>query len=184
MTRIFLASAAALAVSGATALAGGLQPPIGIVAPVQGYTVSAANCPAARPVVAALQAQGYTRIEVEPAVGQARFSAVRDGTRAVYVYDCRTGAVLQSSGARVQVGEDLTPGVFARPAAQADFVTDEAAVAPVAASVEGTSGAMMDDGMIGDASVAGSGTAAGGNVAGGDVGARIEPGSDISAGDY
>lgn len=174
MTRILLTSATALALSCGGAVAGGLQPPIQVIAPVQVNTASVVNCPAAQPVVAALQAQGYTRVEVEPGIGQARFSAVRDDMRATYVYDCRTGTVLQSSGARVQTGEDLTPGVFTMPSAGADFVTAEAAMAAAAdddgAMVDATAGAgiQLEDsaeepvaGVGSDADVSGTGNGGG-----------------------
>ena len=108
MNHLVLASAAALVASTGAALAGGLAPPIQPLATVQAF-VAPTNCPAVQPVVSALQAQGFSRIEVDTGLTQARFSAMRGSEMNTFVYDCASGALLGQNAGTVTAG--FEPGI-------------------------------------------------------------------------
>ena len=108
MNRIVLASAAALAASAGAALAGGLAPPIQPLATIQAF-VAPTNCPAVEPVVSALQAQGFSRIEVDTGLTQARFTAMRGNEMNSFVYDCASGALLGQNAGSMTGG--FEPGI-------------------------------------------------------------------------
>ena len=62
-------------------------------------------------VVAGLQAQGFTRIEVKEGPSQVKVEAIRGDTEVEYVYDLATGALLSQETGRVDAGDDTAPGV-------------------------------------------------------------------------
>ena len=202
MTRAILASTAALALSAASAFAGGLAPPIQPVAnsAVVGSVdssgagnanVASGNCAVVQPAVAALQEQGFTRIDVTTGGGQARFNAVRGDVVGTYVYDCATGALLTQEAAAAGADLDRTPGVMVDGAVSGG--TAVAAGTGGEVGVDGTVGSVVSTAAEEDAGVdAGAGAAvdagAGGAVGGGDVDAGgavdVSPdaGGDVDAG--
>jgi hypothetical protein len=92
MKRILLAGAAALALSASAGLAQSV----------------------ADQIVAGLQAQGYTRIEVTEGPTQIKVEAIQGGTKLEYVYDRRTGAILKQEVEAVGPDDDTSPGVQVR----------------------------------------------------------------------
>ncbi|TNC69837.1 hypothetical protein [Rubellimicrobium roseum] len=89
MTRMFLATTAVMALSTGAALAQS----------------------AAEEVIAGLQAQGYTRIEVKEGPTQMKVEAIQGDTKLEYVYDRATGQVLSREVERVDGDDDTAPGV-------------------------------------------------------------------------
>lgn len=201
MTRAILASTAALALSAASAFAGGLAPPIqpignsAAVGSAGGSgagdaNVASGDCAVVQPAVAALQEQGFTRIDVTTGGGQARFNAVRGDVVGTYVYDCATGALLTQEAAAAGADLDRTPGVMVDGAMSAGGAAGAGTGGEV--SVGGTVGAGVSTGAEVDAGVdAGAGAAvdagAGGEVVGGvDAGGAVDvspdAGGDVDAG--
>ena len=167
MTRVLLAGTAGLLMSAAAACAGGLAPPIHPIAPLQAYAAPA-TCPVVQPVINALQAQGFTRIEVDTGATQARFAALRGDERHVFVYDCASGAVLDQEAERVAGG--FAPGVVGvGQDNDSDFVVIETAASG------GTGAGGVGTGADGDV---GAGAGAGGDVAGGADG-NIDTGGQV-----
>ncbi len=190
MTRAILASTAALALSAASAFAGGLAPPIqpignsaavGSAGDSGNTNVASGDCAVVQPAVAALQEQGFTRIDVTTGGGQARFNAVRGDVVGTYIYDCATGALLTQEAAAAGADLDRTPGVMVDGAMSAGTVNAEAGGE---VSVGGTVEAGVSTGAEVDADVdagAGAGVDAGGD-AGGTVDVSPDAGGDVSAG--
>jgi hypothetical protein len=192
MTRAILAGTAALLFSGATAFAGGLAPPIqpitgGAVtgsnaapsgtfggaapsAPIQ--SADASGCPVVQPAVAALQGQGFTRIDVSTGGGQATFNAMRGEVMGTYVYDCTTGALVSQNAVTASADADRSPGVFVGGVAQgsgaAGQVSGIESTAADGMSMNGTAGASVD----GTASLSG----------GADIGGTLGVSGDASLG--
>ena len=92
MKRIFLAGAAALALTATAALAQSV----------------------ADQIVSGLQQQGYTRIEVTEGPTQIKVEAIQGSTKLEYVYDRASGRILKQEVEPVRPGEDTTPGVRVR----------------------------------------------------------------------
>ena len=63
-------------------------------------------------LIAAWQAQGYERIEIETGPTQVKVEAIRGTEKAEVIYDAATGAILRQEFERVDAGENTTPGVF------------------------------------------------------------------------
>lgn len=66
---------------------------------------------AADQIVAQLQGQGFTRIEIKEGPTQIKVEAIRGSTKVEYIYDARTGALLSSETSRVRAGDDTRPGI-------------------------------------------------------------------------
>lgn len=62
-------------------------------------------------LVAQLQEQGFTRIEVKRGPTQLKVEAIRGTTKRELVYDLATGELLKAEEERVRPGEDTSPGV-------------------------------------------------------------------------
>ena len=92
MTRIFLASVASLALSASAGLAQSV----------------------ADQVVAGLQSQGYTRIEVTEGPTQVKVEAIQGSTKIEYVYDRATRAILKQEVEAVDAEDDTRPGIQIR----------------------------------------------------------------------
>jgi phosphopantothenoylcysteine synthetase/decarboxylase len=84
-------------------------------------TMAAVNTDA---VIAGLQAQGYTSIEVKTGPTQVKVEAIRGVRQLEVVYDKNTGAVLQTEEGLADADEDLTPGVALR-SEDDDFTGDD-----------------------------------------------------------
>ena len=187
MTRSILASTAALALSAASALAGGLAPPIqpignsAAVGSAGGSgagdaNVASGDCAVVQPAVAALQEQGFTRVDVTTGGGQARFNAVRGDVVGTYVYDCATGALLSQEAAAAGADLDRTPGVMV------DGAMSAGGAASGEVSVGGTVGAGVSTGAEVDAGVGADAGVDAGAGAGVDVGAGGVIGGGVDAG--
>src|SRR5690349_21341182 len=65
-------------------------------------------------IVAGLQAQGYSHIEVTQGPSQIKVEAIRGQTKLEYVYDRVTGAILKQEVERVGADDDTSPVVEVR----------------------------------------------------------------------
>ncbi len=65
-------------------------------------------------VVAAFQAEGFTRIEVKQGPTQIKVEAIRGTEKVETIYDIETGEPLKSETETVEEGENVNPGVFIR----------------------------------------------------------------------
>jgi len=84
-------------------------------------TMAAVNTDA---VIAGLQAQGYTSIEVKTGPTQVKVEAIRGVRQLEVIYDKNTGAVLKTEEGLADADEDLTPGVRLR-SEDDDFTGDD-----------------------------------------------------------
>jgi hypothetical protein len=75
-------------------------------------------------LVSALQADGYTRVEVKVGPTQTKVEATNGDRKVETVYDNETGQVLKSETELVRAGEDISPGVEVR-TTDRDFVGDD-----------------------------------------------------------
>ncbi len=73
---------------------------------------SATASPLTDSLVAAWQAQGYQRIEIETGPTQVKVEAIRGTQKAEVVYDAATGAILRQEFERVDGDDNTRPGVF------------------------------------------------------------------------
>lgn len=202
MTRVLLASASAFGVLSSAVFAGGLQPPIQPLVISQSFAAPA-SCPVVQPVVSSLQAQGFSRIEVDTGPTQARFTAMQGNQMNVFVYDCVSGALLGQNTGSVSGG--FAPGtVMVGADDNNDFVDVADAIegaddidASAGAGAELDTGTDVDTGagavVDGDAPVssdggdvgadAGAGGAVSGDAgAGGSVGGNIGTGGGVDSG--
>ena len=62
-------------------------------------------------VVAGLQAQGFTRIEVDAGPTQVKVEVIRGTTKVEYVYDRATGGLLSQETEAVDADDDTRPGI-------------------------------------------------------------------------
>ena len=75
-------------------------------------------------LVAQLQEQGYTRIEIKRGPRQLKVEAIRGKTKREMVYDIATGALLKDEQEGVNSGDDTTPGVEIE-TESGDFLDDD-----------------------------------------------------------
>lgn len=73
---------------------------------------AAAASPLTDLLVAAWQAQGYDRIEIETGPTQIKVEAIRGTQKAEVIYDAATGAILRQEFERVDSDDNTRPGVF------------------------------------------------------------------------